>query len=139
MIEVVCGVISDDAGKVLACRRSQDRHLGGLWEFPGGKVEEGENPEAALARELLEELGIVVGVGERLDSVVEWTDGAVAIRLTGFRCAINSGDIQALEHDEIRWCGLDELAGLDWAEADVPLVQEISNLKNQLSRKTSAD
>jgi 8-oxo-dGTP diphosphatase len=129
MTEVVCGVIVDDSGKVLACRRSLDRHLGGLWEFPGGKVEAGENPEVALRRELLEELGITVEVGERLDAVVEWSDGAVTIRLTGFRCRIRSGDVRALEHAEIRWCGLDELAGLDWAEADVPLVVETLNFK----------
>jgi 8-oxo-dGTP diphosphatase len=129
VIEVVCGVILDEDGKVLACRRSLDRHLGGLWEFPGGKVEAGEAPESALARELLEELGIVVDVGERLDAVVEWSDGAVTIRLTGFRCVIRSGEAQALEHDEIRWCGLGELSGLDWAEADVPLVEEIQNSK----------
>jgi 8-oxo-dGTP diphosphatase len=129
VIEVVCGVLLDDDGKVLACRRSLDRHLGGLWEFPGGKVEAGEAPESALARELLEELGIVVGVGKRLDATVEWTDGAVTIRLAGFRCVIRSGEIEALEHDEIRWCTLDELSGLAWAEADVPLVVEISNLK----------
>lgn len=129
MIEVVCGVISDDAGRVLACRRSLGRHLGGLWEFPGGKVDAGETHEEALRRELEEELGIIVSVGERLGAPVEWTDGDVSIRLTAFRCGILEGHAEALEHEEIRWCETHELAGLDWAKADVPLLAEISNSK----------
>jgi 8-oxo-dGTP diphosphatase len=125
MIEVVCGVIRDEEGKVLACRRAADRHLGGLWEFPGGKVEEGEDPREALARELAEELGIVVKVGNRFDAVVEWTDGVVRIRLSGFLCEILEGKAEALEHDEIRWCEPGELPGLDWAEADLPILEEL--------------
>ncbi len=60
VIRVVCGVITDESGRVLACRRSEERHLGGLWEFPGGKVEAGEGDEEALVRELKEELGVDV-------------------------------------------------------------------------------
>ena len=125
MIEVVCGVIQDEEGKVLACRRAADRHLGGLWEFPGGKVEDGEDPRAALARELSEELGIVVKVGDRFDAVVEWTDGVVRIRLSGFLCEIEEGTAEALEHDDIRWCEREELPGLKWAEADLPILEEL--------------
>ena len=125
MIEVVCGVIQDEDGKVLACRRAADRHLGGLWEFPGGKVEDGEDPRAALARELSEELGIVVKVGDRFDAVVEWTDGVVRIRLSGFLCEIEEGTAEPLEHDEIRWCEREELPGFDWAEADLPILKEL--------------
>jgi 8-oxo-dGTP diphosphatase len=136
MKEVVCGVILDRNGKVLACRRAADRHLGGLWEFPGGKVEDGESPEKALARELLEELGISVEVGGKMDPVVEWTDGDVSIRLTAFWCGIIEGQPVALEHEEIRWCETEELSALDWAEADVPVVAEISNFKSQFPRKS---
>lgn len=128
MTEVVCGVIRNKEGKVLACRRAADRHLGGLWEFPGGKVEEGEDPRAALARELLEELGIVVNVGNRFDSVVEWTDGVVRIRLSGFLCEILEGKAEPLEHDEIRWCERDQLPVLDWARADLPILDELLSL-----------
>ena len=125
MIEVVCGVILDGSGRALACRRAAGRHLGGLWEFPGGKVEEGEMPEKALARELREELGISVEVGGKMDAVVEWTDGDVSIRLTAFRCRIIEGEPVALEHEEIRWCDAGELAMLDWAEADLPILSEL--------------
>jgi len=125
MIKVVCGVISDSAGRILVCRRGLDRHLGGLWEFPGGKVDAGETPEVALKRELLEELAIEVEVGKRLSEIVEWTDGEVSIRLTGFHCMILKGKPEAIEHEEILWCAISELSGLDWAEPDVPLVKEL--------------
>lgn len=125
MTEVVCGVIRDKEGKVLVCRRAADRHLGGLWEFPGGKVEEGEDTREALARELSEELGIVVKVGDRFDAVVEWTDEVVRIRLSGFLCEILEGKAEPLEHEEIRWCEHGELPGLDWAKADLPILDEL--------------
>ncbi len=125
MLEVVCGIIKNSLGEILACRRGLERHLGGLWEFPGGKVDAGELPEAALARELHEELGIGVRVGKPLSAIVEWTDGAVSIRLRGFFCEIMQGEPHAHEHEEIRWCEPSELLDLDWAEADVPLVEEL--------------
>ena len=139
MTEVVCGVITNGKGSVLACRRGAGRHLAGLWEFPGGKVDPGEDPRAALARELKEELGITVEVTEKLEPVVEWTDGKVAIRLTGYFCEISEGNPVALEHEEIRWCEISEMSELDWAEADVPLVSEISKLKIQLTTKRVGD
>jgi len=129
MTEVVCGVIKDSEGRVLACRRGEGRHLAGLWEFPGGKVDREEGPEEALVRELEEELGISVEVGERLEAVVEWTDGKVSIRLTGYWCEISDAEPMALEHAEVRWCDVSELADLEWAEADLPLVAEILKSK----------
>ncbi len=125
MLEVVCGIIKNSSGNFLACRRGLERHLGGLWEFPGGKIDAGETAEVALARELHEELGITVRVGEPLAATVEWTDGAVSIRLRGFFCEIIEGVPHAHEHEEIRWCEPSELPDLDWAEADVPLVEEL--------------
>jgi 8-oxo-dGTP diphosphatase len=125
MLQVVCGIIKNNSGKILACRRGLDRHLGGLWEFPGGKIDEGETAELAIERELMEELGVSVRVGEPLSAVVEWTDGAVAIRLRGLFCEIIQGEPHAHEHEEIRWCDISELSHLDWAEADIPLVDEL--------------
>jgi 8-oxo-dGTP diphosphatase len=125
MLEVVCGIIKNSSGQFLACRRGLERHLGGLWEFPGGKIDEGETAELAIERELMEELGVTVRVGEPLSAVVEWTDGAVSIRLRGFFCEIVQGEPHAHEHEEIRWCDISELPHLDWAEADIPLVDEL--------------
>jgi len=124
MLEVVCGVIEDDQGRFLACRRPAHKHLGGLWEFPGGKVEPAEAPAAALGRELLEELGIEVEVGERM-TPVEWPYPSGVIRLTPYRCRILSGRAAAIEHDELRWCPLGRLAELEWAAADVPILAEL--------------
>lgn len=123
MIEVVAGLILDEAGCLLACKRPEGKHLGGKWEFPGGKLEDGEDPAAALVRELDEELGIVVVPGEALTPVV-WDYGRGPIRLHPIVCRIGMGDPLPHEHSEIRWCGRDDLKALDWAEADVPILNE---------------
>jgi 8-oxo-dGTP diphosphatase len=123
MIDVVAGLILDDAGRLLACKRPEGKHLGGKWEFPGGKLEGGEDPAAALVRELEEELGIIVIAGEALTTVV-WDYGRGPIRLHPILCRIAGGDLHPHEHSEIRWCEGEDLAGLDWAEADVPILAE---------------
>ncbi len=124
MTEVVCGVLEDGAGRVLACRRPTGGHLGGFWEFPGGKVEVGETPEAALLRELREELAVDVEVGEALVPVA-WDYGRGPIRLIPFRCRIIRGEPVLLEHTECRWCGREEAAELAWAPADGPVLAEV--------------
>lgn len=124
-IEVVCGVIVDREGHCLACRRPEGKHLGGLWEFPGGKVDAGEMPDAALERELGEELGIKVEVGERLREV-RWDYGSVVVRLMPFLCKIMSGKPQPFEHSEVRWTTLAEAGGLEWAPADIPILEELA-------------
>ncbi|MGJ8644869.1 MAG: (deoxy)nucleoside triphosphate pyrophosphohydrolase [Luteolibacter sp.] len=126
MIEVVCGVIRDGEGRVLACRRSAERHLGGLWEFPGGKVDEGESHEFALVRELKEELSILVKIEGQVGEPVKWSDGKVSIRLTAYLCIIAEGEPLANEHSEIRWGVLGDLSALSWAEADLPILANIS-------------
>ena len=124
MIDVVCGVIEDGQGRYLACLRPQGKHLGGLWEFPGGKVDPGESPETALIRELKEELGIEVAVGLALKPV-EWTYDQGRIRLLPFICHILTGSPQALEHEELLWCAPDEFDSLVWADADLPVLEQI--------------
>jgi 8-oxo-dGTP diphosphatase len=123
MIEVVAGLIDDGAGRLLACRRPEGKHLGGLWEFPGGKIEPGESPATALVRELEEELAVRVEPGAALSPVV-WDYGRGPIRLHAFVCRLAAGTPHPHEHSEIRWCGADELPALDWAAADLPLLAE---------------
>jgi 8-oxo-dGTP diphosphatase len=123
MIEVAAGLILDEAGSLLACRRPEGKHLGGKWEFPGGKVEDGESPAAALVRELEEELGVTVETGRALTPVV-WDYGRGPIRLHPFVCRIVAGELHPHEHSEIRWCSSDQLTALDWAAADVPILAE---------------
>jgi 8-oxo-dGTP diphosphatase len=122
MLEVVCGVIGDGMGRWLACQRPEEKHLGGYWEFPGGKVEPNEPASEALTRELREELGIDVAVEEALPSV-EWSYPDRRIRLRPYLCRIVSGTPRAIEHQEIRWCDAEALAELRWAAADVPVVE----------------
>ena len=130
MIEVAAGLILDEAGQLLACRRPEGKHLGGKWEFPGGKVEDGESPAAALVRELEEELGVTVDIGQALTPVI-WDYGRGPIRLHPFICRIAAGEPHPHEHEEIRWCGKEDLGELDWAAADVPVFQEWSRLLQQ--------
>lgn len=123
MIEVVCGLIGDDAGRVLACRRPPGKHLGGLWEFPGGKVEPEEEAGDALIRELQEELGITVVIENGLTPVV-WDYGRGPIRLIPFLCRIASGDLHPHEHDALEWVDMESCRRLEWAAADGPILAE---------------
>lgn len=123
MIEVVCGVIEDGEGRVLACRRAEGMRLAGMWEFPGGKLEDGEDAAQALVRELREELGVEVECGESM-TPVEHDYGDFAIRLIPLRGWIVAGDPHPHEHDAIRWVGPEEAGELAWAAADVPVVEE---------------
>jgi len=124
MLDVVAGLILDPCKRLLVCRRPPEKHLGGLWEFPGGKIEPGEDPAAALIRELREELGIVVApCGPPLTPVVH-DYGRGPIRLIPIPCTISSGIPHPLEHSEIRWCEAAEILHLDLAAADIPILHE---------------
>jgi 8-oxo-dGTP diphosphatase len=124
MIDVVCGVMVNAAGQVLACRRAEHQHLGGQWEFPGGKVERGETPAAALVRELREELGIDVTVEDAM-APVSWDYGRGPFRLLPYRCSILRGKPEPLEHAELRWCDAEQARDLLWAAADGPVLREL--------------
>ena len=121
VVEVVGAAILRD-GRCLAARRGPRMSLPGKWEFPGGKVEPGEDADAALVREIAEELDVTIAVGERLGTTQ--LPGS-AVRLSVYLATIVQGEPAAREHDAIRWCAPVELEALDWAEADVPLVSEV--------------
>lgn len=116
VIEVVCAVLVRE-GSMLLCQRPAGKHLAGCWEFPGGKVEEGETFEEALVREMVEELDCQVTVQQALP-VVEHRYPEVAIRLRPYQCALREGEPRALEHDEVEWFVLDEPIRCKLAEAD---------------------
>ena len=124
MIDVVCGVITDEQGRFLACKRPVGKHLGGMWEFPGGKIDAGESPETALVRELQEELGVHARVGDALDPVI-WAYDRATIRLLPFLCTLVGGELKAIEHEELRWCAARDFDSLEWAEADLPILAQI--------------
>ena len=120
---VVVAAVIRDGERVLACRRASGRDAAGLWEFPGGKVEDGESPEAALIREIAEELGVRIHVGPLLDRTVTPRADGHAIDLACYDCRLD-GDvlISSTDHDELRWMPVQRLSELDWAEADVAAV-----------------
>jgi 8-oxo-dGTP diphosphatase len=95
---------------------------GGLWEFPGGKVEQDEEEKDALKRELDEELGILVEVGARMGRAVHCYED-IEIDLIAYRCAVVGGNMKPVEHDRVQWVSPGEAMLLDWAPADVPLVE----------------
>ena len=129
MLRVVCGVIESSAGEYLLCQRPEGKGQAGLWEFPGGKIEDGESAQLALVRELQEELGCSVTVGEGLPFVVHHYE-EFTIELIPFHCRISGGKPTALEHQAIEWVRLEEFADYALAPADEPIVEELrSNLK----------
>lgn len=93
------------------------------WEFPGGKIKNGESPEECLVRELLEELAVTVAVKYQLEPVT-WDYGNFSVTLHPFVCEIAGGDIILHEHKAIKWLEPAELSSLDWAEADFPVISE---------------
>lgn len=119
---VTCALI-ERGDRVLVAQRPPGRELALKWEFPGGKVEPGETAPAALARELREELGIDVEVGPEVAAVTH-DYGRVVILLRAFRCLLRGGEPRPHEHAALRWCAPAELAALDLAAADRPIVAE---------------
>jgi 8-oxo-dGTP diphosphatase len=93
------------------------------WEFPGGKIDDGESPEECLKRELVEELGVEISVGEPLPATTH-TYMTFTVTLYPFLCTIVSGKIALHEHSAMVWLPTEELHNLDWAEADWPVIKE---------------
>jgi 8-oxo-dGTP diphosphatase len=133
--QVVGAAVVDERRRVLVAQRGSGP-LAGLWEFPGGKVERGEDDLAALVRECREELGVVVApqgfLGEvPLDGVVAGgVPGASTLRVWWGRVA--AGELVAHEHRDLRWLPADELADLDWIPADRPLLPAVRTLLARL-------
>jgi 8-oxo-dGTP diphosphatase len=122
--QLVTAAIIEENGRVFVARRGPGRHLAGAWEFPGGKVEPGETPEQALARELAEELGISCEVGEFLCSAVyEGTEPA--LELLAFRVRRCQGAIELREHTDARWVAPADLAGMDLPASDRLVVERL--------------
>ena len=125
VIQVAAGLILRE-GRYLIARRKADTHLGGLWEFPGGKREEGESLEACLRRELQEELGIDVTAPVHF-RVIRHEYREKTVELHFFRCAISRGEVAALDCEEVRWVTPDELPEYEFPPADRPLIEALRN------------
>lgn len=122
-INVVGAVILRD-GQVLCAQRGQASALGGMWEFPGGKIEAGETPREALEREIVEELHCQVEVGTEVTTTTHEYDFGIVI-LTTFYCELVAGEPRLTEHADVLWLEPEKLGSLIWAPADVPAVNII--------------
>ena len=120
----VVGAVITEGGKILCAQRGATKTLAYKWEFPGGKIEQGETPEAALIRELQEEMECEISVGEKIDYTVYEYDFGI-VHLTTYYCKVTAGELKNTEHEAIRWMSPQDLNTLDWAPADKPAISKI--------------
>ena len=127
---VTCAIV-ENGGLVLAAQRGANMKLPFKWEFPGGKIDEGESPEECLKREMFEEMSIAVDIQKALPrhthSYPDFT-----ITLYPFICFIESGEIVLHEHAAVNWRPPEKLHELDWAEADLPVLSTYLNVIGRL-------
>lgn len=112
-------------GRLLITRRHADSHLGGLWEFPGGKLEAGETFEQCLVREIREELGIEIGVGELFEEITHAYEEKT-VRLKFFICELIRGEPKALGCAAFEWIRKNELANYKFPAADAQLLKKLA-------------
>lgn len=125
MLEVVAAFIKEN-DKFLICQRPPYKARGLMWEFVGGKVEKGETPQQALARECMEELAVKVKVGEIFTDVTHvYPD--VTVHLTLFYAEIVGGSLQKIEHNDIKWITADEIPFYTFCPADEPILRKIQS------------
>ncbi|MEI5991704.1 hypothetical protein A5881_003241 [Enterococcus termitis] len=120
----VVGAVIEKNGKILCAQRGQDKSLAGLWEFPGGKIEQGETPQQALEREIKEELLCEVLIKNKITTISYEYDFGI-VELTTFFCELIKGEPKLTEHENIKWLKTSELSILEWAPADIPTVDLI--------------
>lgn len=127
-VRVVAAVIKalNENGEpiIFATQRGYGDFKGG-WEFPGGKIEDGETPQEALKREIMEELDTEITVGELIETV-EYDYPTFHLSMDCFWCEIVKGDLVLKEHEAAKWLKSDELNSVDWLPADVSLIDKIS-------------
>lgn len=125
LINVAVGMVLD-GDKVLIAKRGDHQHQGGLWEFPGGKVETGETTPQALRRELAEEVGLDVDP-ERMVALtcLEFDYGDKAVRLDTWVCPGFAGQAQGLEGQPVRWVAVSDLDQYEFPEANQPLIEQL--------------
>lgn len=124
-INVVAAIIRHE-DKIFATQRGYGEFKDG-WEFPGGKIEEGETPEQALIREIREELDTEIEVGELIDTV-EYDYPQFHLTMHCFWCMIKSGDLVLKEHEAAKWLTKENINSVDWLPADLGLIEKIKKV-----------
>jgi 8-oxo-dGTP diphosphatase len=115
-----------EGDKILACQRTRHQVMPLKWEFPGGKIEDGEQPRAALRRELEEELGIEAAIGDEVSRFVHEYPGGRSVELRFFAVPTYKGEIENRIFREVRWVERTELTKFDFLEADLTLVKDLA-------------
>ncbi|MDD3661146.1 MAG: (deoxy)nucleoside triphosphate pyrophosphohydrolase [Lachnospiraceae bacterium] len=135
IVRVVAAVIrsTNEKGEpiIFATKRGYGDFKGG-WEFPGGKIEDGETPKEALKREIMEELETEIAVGKQIDTI-EFDYPTFHLSMDCFWAEIISGDLVLNEHDDAMWLTKDELNKVEWLPADITLVEEIGKSMGKLT------
>jgi 8-oxo-dGTP diphosphatase len=126
MIDVTAAILIEN-GRVLIARRRPGASQAGMWEFPGGKVRPGESPAQCLKREIQEELGIEIAVGEFFgESVYAYEDKT--IRLLAYRVRAEGGEVSRNDHAELAWVAIADLGRYRFCPADVPFTEKLRKL-----------
>ncbi|HWK23574.1 MAG TPA: 8-oxo-dGTP diphosphatase MutT [Ureibacillus sp.] len=127
-VHVVGAIIENEKNEIFCALRSPEMSLPNYWEFPGGKIEAGETPHQALAREIQEEFNCTIRVGEKVeDTTYEYEK--VIVRLETYKAQLEDGQPTALEHADTKWVTRSEIAQLNFAPADIPAVERLINEK----------
>ncbi len=122
-IIVTCAVITRN-DEVLITKRSGIMSMPGLWEFPGGKTEEGETPQQSIEREILEELNLMVKCGKFL-AEAGFRHKEKEYILQAYQCTLISGEIKLKEHSEYKWCHPGELSNYQFPQADIDIIEKL--------------
>lgn len=125
-VKVVAAVIENENQEILCALRSTTMLIPNMWEFPGGKVEDGENLQEALEREIYEELQCEITAHEIINEHVHEYESFI-IQLISLRAELKSGNPVATEHDALIWLKRENLHSLVWAPADIPAVNDVIN------------
>lgn len=127
VVTVVAAALIDEKNQVLVAQRPQGKHMAGLWEFPGGKLEAGETPEAALVRELREELSITVDAAQlQAIGFVSHAYEDFHLLMLLYGCRHWQGQVSASEHSGLKWTGAEALSTLAMPPADAPLLEPLA-------------
>lgn len=130
-MKIVTAAVILNNEKILIAQRAEGQSLAGKWEFPGGKIEEGETLEECLKREIKEELDVTIEVGKFIgESVYKYDFGE--IKLLAYSSKWISGEFKLTVHTKIHWISIEEIDDYDFAPADLMIVEKLKNIKSKL-------